>query len=151
MHQENHAITLRNAKKCKQMVGLPSVATPYHLPERGALSEAGKRRPLLSRIASFCFPFVLLPCRSSCSEPESTSSSWLLDDVVRVLRVSGRNILEPSWVSNSLSSSNNSPSAVSKSGGSTQPRGTTQGRATPMLAARFSQPGPARPVNFWQR
>jgi hypothetical protein len=51
----------------------------------------------------------------------------------------------------SSSSSRSSPSAVSKSGGSIHSRGTTQGKATPMLAALFSQPGPGRPVSLSHR
>lgn len=48
------------------------------------------------------------------------------------------------------SSSSSSPSAVSYSGGSTQSLGTMHGKATPMEAALFSQPGAGVPVSFWQ-
>jgi hypothetical protein len=46
------------------------------------------------------------------------------------------------------SSSTNSPSAVSKSGGAIHSFGTTHGKATPILAARFNHPGPCLPVSF---
>lgn len=61
-----------------------------------------------------------------------------------------RNILDLSSEEES-SSSRRSPPWVSYSGGSIQSLGTIQGRATPMLAALFNQPGPFLPVNLWHR
>lgn len=51
----------------------------------------------------------------------------------------------------SSSSSTNSPSAVSQSGGEIHSLGTTHGKASPTLAARFSQAGAGLPVNLSQR
>lgn len=60
-----------------------------------------------------------------------------------------RSILDLS--SEEESSSSKSPPWVSYSGGSIQSLGTMHGRATPMLAALFNQPGPFLPVNRWHR
>ena len=119
---------------------------------RGAMSAGGTTRPEVSLTGPFPFPFPA-GCLSVSISQDSPSGKG-----ARSLLASSTLCLLPLWFSicdrsseGSSSSSNNSPSAVSKSGGAIHSLGTTQGKATPMLAARFSQPGPVRPVSFSQR
>lgn len=122
----------------------------------GARSEAGRLLPPVSRTGAFAFPFPLPPLSSSSSLFQSASPSFvevLSDRSLLTKRAPSDDDLSIRLLSSVLSSSSSrsSPSAVSKSGGSIHSRGTTQGNATPMLAARLSQPGPGRPVNLWHR
>lgn len=124
------------------------VASLYQLPRgRGARSAGGTTRPDVSRIGALPFQFPPFLLCVSFSHPSSSVSSGLADSLklCRCCRVGS--ILELSFAS-SWSSSTSSPSAVSKSGGAIHSLGTTQGRAIPMLAARFNQAGPGLPVSF---
>lgn len=121
--------------------------------EAGALSAAGNCLPDVSRMEFLLCPLDMLArgwpsslLRPPPSEPSSSVINLGLSAEFRSIR--DRSVeLSSSW----SSSASNSPSARSQSGGSTQSRGTIQGRATPMLAARFSHPGPGLSVSFWQR
>ena len=125
----------------------------------GARSEAGRVLPPVSQKGVMAFPFPLPPLRRSSPLSHSSPSVEALsgrplptkrapsEDNLSIRLLSS--VLSSS--SSVLSSSRSSPSAVSKSGGSIHSRGTTQGNATPMLAARLSQPGPGLPVSLSHR
>lgn len=115
-----------------------------HYHGRIALSAAGSCLPDVSR--RICFPLPFPPLRRSSSLFHSLSRSE------RRCGLCCPSMRDPSSAcSSSSSSSTSSPSALMYSGGSIQSLGTTQGSATPMLAARFSHPGPASPVSFLHR
>lgn len=110
----------------------------------GARSPAGMSLPLVSFSETFLGGGVWLLDMTLLSEGPRSSLCRLRWSLASIPAFSSSS---ESW----LSSSTNSPSAVSTSGGVIHSRGTTHGRASPTLAARLSHAGAGFEVSFSQR